>query len=327
MKIGVDQQNFFALLGQGQGQVGRHGGFALIFGHTGDQQYLAAAALGGVVHLGGQLFDLLGKVEAGARHGDQQALLIALQPGAEGLVLLLVVDGGEQPGIHLVAHGVGGLYGIGQYRHHQQRQGHARRADEEGTLHRAAQVQGIGGRTGHGGGVQLTQHHVLEHMLGHSVVVVQPEAQGAEGGDGVVRRDRQQQDVGLRYRGSLQPSGELLAAGPVGGQVAEHVAAEQAGEGAGDLGGGGQVGVQGGIAAVFYVDRHGGGGGILGLIKALHGGGGQQRRDQAHRQNGGQLHQHPADETDRAEVSPAECCLFFHYGILTPRSRTGWCYR
>ena len=138
VQVRVHQQHFFPLTGQRQRQIGGHSGLALILCHARDQYHFPFAALGRMIHLGSQLSDLFCEVEANGRRGDQQALLAALQPGAQGLVLLLVVDGGKQPGVHLAAHGVGSLHGIRQYGDSQQYQRHTCCAEEKGELDHAA---------------------------------------------------------------------------------------------------------------------------------------------------------------------------------------------
>ena len=134
-------------------------------------------------------------------------------------------------------------------------------------------MQGIGGRAGYGGRVQLTQHHILKHMLGHRVVVIQPEAQCTERCDRIFRRDLQLQDIGFRHHRGFQFAGKLPAAETIRRQGPEHLAAEKAGKGAGNFRSGGEVGIQRRVAGVFHIDRHSGRGGILRLIEELRGGG------------------------------------------------------
>ena len=180
MQVCVHQQHFFTLTGQRQCEIGGYSGLAFILCHACDQYHFPLVALGGMGHFGSQFFNLFCEVETGGRHSDQQARLAALQAGTQGLVFFFVVDGGKQPGIHFMAHGVSGLHCIRQYCHGQQSQHHACRADEKGALGRTAQMQGVGGRTGYRGRIQLTQHHVLKHMLGHRIIVIQPESQCTE---------------------------------------------------------------------------------------------------------------------------------------------------
>ena len=48
------------------------------------------------------------------------------------------------------------------------------------------------------------------------------------------------------------------------------------------------------------------------LVRYLHNGCCQQRRNQTHREDRGKLPQDAANQADRAEISPSDCCFSFH---------------
>ena len=71
MQVCVHQQHFFSLAGQRQRQIGGHSGLTLILCYARHQNHFPVVALGGMGHLGSQLFNLFCEVETGGRHSDQ----------------------------------------------------------------------------------------------------------------------------------------------------------------------------------------------------------------------------------------------------------------
>ena len=165
VQVRVDEQDLFPALGQGKGQVRRHGGLALVFRCAGNEKDLAAPLLGRVLHLHGQPADFLGKEKACCRHGDKQTLVGPLELGFQGFVLHLVVENGEKPGVDFMPEGGGGLHRVAPDGEEQKHDDHQPGSQKEPLLADAHQVHRVGGRGGDGGAVELFQDDVLKGVL------------------------------------------------------------------------------------------------------------------------------------------------------------------
>ena len=268
VQIRVDQHDALALLRERNSEVRRHGGLALVLGGARDHEHLAPVVHRRVADLGGELADLLGEVEPRDRHRDEQALVIAPQPGAQRLVLRLMVDRREQARVDAPVHALRRLDGVGQHARGQQPQHHRERADQKRLLRRRAQAQRVRRRGRYHGAVQLAQDHVLKHMIRQHIVILHQKPQRPERVRRVIRRHGELQQVRLRDdRGRKRP--RQLRAELAARQLAERLALEQLRERLRDLGGRAEIGVNRRVARVFQVDGHGGARRVRRVIRCL----------------------------------------------------------
>ena len=257
--IAVDQQYLAVLLRQGQGQIGRNGGFALVFQKAGDHQHIPVGHM--LLHPAAELADGFHVAEAGDRIGDQNSGFPAPETGEQGHALLLVGDLAQVIAVQLFPGFSSAADRIPGEGHCRQKRAGGQSADHQEFLHLTGGVGTIDGAFGHRGALQHLQHRAVDDPVGHRFVVVDDGLGNQKRRPGIGGRDSDGKQVGFGNHGGLNGTVKGRLAHLFQNRLAQNGAVEQLREYGSQTGGGGQAAVDRGGAAP--AGDHKGGGGLI----------------------------------------------------------------
>ena len=316
-QVKVDKQHGAVAFGQGQGGVGRDGGFSFPLGHAGEEKDLFALALL-VLQPGGDAVHGLGKGEADGGGGDLQiSPLMPAEEGLAGALCRFMGDGADDPPVQPVFGGGHVVYGAAGEIQINNEAGHGGGQNQPRLLPQIPYIIYLVDGDGHVGGVQLVEHH-RGGDIGRKVLVIshdglhnQQRVTGRVGGDG------QGNQVGVAQLGGAERAADA-AAQILQNQIVHKTALKQLGIDVDHLGGGGAVAViaaaggdgEGGAAAVGPGDQI-----------AQHQGD-AHIADQKGQHQQPELAQQQPDDAQRLDLRPFEAYrVFVHDALLTAQQR------